>query len=149
MSGGRLAVGARLGPYEIVAPLGGGMDEVYKARDTRLESYGYCFDTPDRSIVISGDTSPVQATIDACGGCDVLIHQVNSIEWLKTRPASFQTFAAKFQTTTAQLAELAAAAKPRLLILYHVQAASPEQALKEIASRYTGHVVAGQDLEVY
>ncbi|HEY1435788.1 MAG TPA: protein kinase [Thermoanaerobaculia bacterium] len=33
-----LSAGTRLGPYEIVAPIGaGGMGEVYKARDTRLE----------------------------------------------------------------------------------------------------------------
>ena len=33
-----LSPGARLGPYEVVAPLGaGGMGEVYRARDTRLD----------------------------------------------------------------------------------------------------------------
>jgi hypothetical protein len=32
-----LVTGSKLGPYEIVAPLGaGGMREVYRARDTRL-----------------------------------------------------------------------------------------------------------------
>jgi serine/threonine protein kinase/Tol biopolymer transport system component len=35
---GSLKVGQRLGPYEMVAPIGaGGMGEVYKARDTRLK----------------------------------------------------------------------------------------------------------------
>jgi serine/threonine protein kinase len=33
-----VAVGSRLGPYDILAPIGaGGMGEVFRARDTRLD----------------------------------------------------------------------------------------------------------------
>ena len=37
-----------------------------------MESYEYRFETPDRTIVISGDTNPVEETIKACNGCDML-----------------------------------------------------------------------------
>jgi ribonuclease Z len=114
-----------------------------------MESYGYRFDTPDRSVVISGDTSPTQATIDACHGCDVLIHEGTTLAWIAKRPPTFQAFATKYHTTTAQLAELAIQAKPRLLIVYHAQSSTPEELLQEMIGRYPGHVTVGRDLDVY
>ena len=96
---------------------------------------------------------------DACRGCDVLIHEVRSLEGLAQRPPAFQRFASRYHTTTAQLAELATQAKPRLLILYHHAialrpdvnpgASSSAELLREVSARYSGHVVVGHDLEVY
>lgn len=113
-----------------------------------MESYGYRFVTPDRTIVVSGDTNPTQATIDACNGCDVLIHEAHSPAWIATRPPTFQRFAAKYHTTTAQLADLAKQAKPRLLIIYHYPN-SPEDVFADMATRYGGEFVVGRDLDIF
>jgi ribonuclease BN (tRNA processing enzyme) len=135
-----------------------------------MESYGYRFDTPDRSIVISGDTNPVEETIKACNGCDVLVHEAQPVELLAKMPESIQAFVAKYHTTTEQLAELAGKAKPKLLVIYHTVSfppgiapprllppkggagalyASPEMLQKEIGSRYSGKFVIGKDLDVF
>lgn len=114
-----------------------------------LESYGYRFDTPDRSIVISGDTNPTQTTIDACHGCDVLIHEAETPAWLATRSETFRRFAAKYHTTTAELAELASKAKPRLLILYHYNGLSQEELVADMLAHYSRPFVVGRDLDVY
>jgi ribonuclease BN (tRNA processing enzyme) len=135
-----------------------------------MESFGYRFDTPDRTIVISGDTNPVEETIKACNGCDVLVHEAQPLELLAKMPESIQSFDAKYHTTTAQLAELATKAKPKLLVIYHTVSfppgiapprllrpgsggdslyASPEMMQKEIGSRYSGQFVIGKDLDVY
>lgn len=112
-----------------------------------MESYGYRFATADRTVVLSGDTNPCQATIDACNGCDVLIHEALMPAWVASRPPSFQRFAAKYHTTTAQLAELARQAKPRLLIIYH--AMRPDEMFADMSSRYAGEFVVARDLEIY
>jgi ribonuclease Z len=114
-----------------------------------MESYGYRFDTPNRSVVITGDTNPTQATIDACRGCDVLIHEVATLEWLASRPDAFQAFAAQYHTSTKQLGELARQARPRLLILYHHSSTSPEKLVSEMMSSYAGQFVVARDLDVY
>ena len=121
-----------------------------------MESYGYRFDTPDRSIVISGDTNPAQSTIDACRGCDVLIHEVHTEAWLAARPeaggappGTFRRFSEKYHTTVPQLAELARQAKPRLLILYHYNSLTPDELQTEMMKHYAGHFVIGRDLDVY
>src|SRR6516165_4889628 len=135
-----------------------------------MESYGYHFQTPDRTIVISGDTNPVEAMVKACNGCDILIHEAQPLELLSRMPESVQSFAAKYHTTTEQLAELAKKAKPKLLVIYHTFSfppgiapprllppkagadtlyASPEMLQKEIGSRYSGKFVIGRDLDVY
>jgi ribonuclease BN (tRNA processing enzyme) len=121
-----------------------------------MESYGYRFDTPGRSIVVSGDTNPAQATIDACRGCDLLVHEVHTEGWLAARPeaggappGTFRRFSEKYHTTTSQLAELARQARPKLLILYHYNSVSFEELQAEMMKLYAGHFVIGRDLDVY
>lgn len=82
-------------------------------------AYGYRFETPDRTIVISGDCAPSRSIIENCRGCDVLIHEVYSSEKFQTRPPEWQRYHAHFHTSTRELAEIATEARPKLLILYH------------------------------
>ena len=118
-----------------------------------VESYGYRFETPDRSIVVSGDTGPVKETIDACHGCDVLIHEAISPAWLAQLPEArrqeFEKFSGRYHTTTTQLADLARQAKPKLLVLYHYSSVTPEDLNAEMCVSYSGHFVIGRDLDVY
>lgn len=114
-------------------------------------AYGYAFQTKDRRIVISGDTSPTDAVVKACDGCDVLVHEVYSTEKFAGRTADWKKYHAHYHTSTKQLAEIAAKAKPKLLVLYHqlYWGASDEDLLSEIRAGYKGEVVSARDLGVY
>lgn len=115
------------------------------------EAYGYRFETPDRTVVISGDTAPSEAVVEACGGCDLLIHEVYSASAFERRAPEWQRYHASSHTSTLELAELAARARPRLLVLYHqlFWGATPDDLLAEVRSVYAGSVVSATDLEIF
>jgi ribonuclease Z len=115
------------------------------------QAFGYRFETADRSIVISGDTTATSAIVDNCKGCDVLIHEVYSDAGLAKRTADWQSYHSRYHTSARALAGIATQAKPGLLILHHqlLWSSSKEVLLQELQATYSGKVAYGNDLDVY
>jgi ribonuclease BN (tRNA processing enzyme) len=118
---------------------------------TWKQAFGYRFDTHDRSIVLSGDTTPNQNVVKACNGCDVLIHEVYSQSEFERRTPEWQQYHSHFHTSSKELGQIANQAKPGLLILYHqlLWGSTEEQLLQEIHQVYPGKVVSAHDLDEY
>ena len=114
-------------------------------------AYGYRFQTPDRTIVISGDTSPSDAVAEACDGCDVLVHEIISSESLRGRTADWQAYHRAYHTPGYELGDVATKAHPKLLVLYHQIPTGIDDAalLREVHRHYKGVVVSGKDLGIY
>ena len=121
-----------------------------------MEAYGYRFDTPDRSIVISGDARPSETVVEHCNGCDVLIHEHYSMASFAQVDSQWQQYRLRHHTSTQQLADVATRARPKLLILYHRSnpgargASSPEaDVIAEMRRFYTGRWESGRDLDIH
>lgn len=125
--------------------------EVPHANWPRGHSFGYRFQTADRTIVISGDTRPSDAVVKACDGCDVLVHEVYSADRFRERSAEWQKYHHDAHTSTAELAEIATRARPKLLVLYHqlFWGATDDDLVREVHRGYAGAVVSGRDLDVF
>ncbi len=114
-------------------------------------AFGYRIKTPDRVIVISGDTRSTPVIAKECNGCDVLIHEVYSDAGFAKLPALRQAYHSRAHTSATQVGDIATQAKPGLLILYHQLffGSSEETLLSEVHSRYSGRVVSAHDLDTY
>jgi ribonuclease BN (tRNA processing enzyme) len=114
-------------------------------------AYGYKFITPDRTIVLSGDTAPDESLHEAYRGCDVLIHEVYSSAGCEGCQPEWKRYHSSVHTSARELSEIAKRVKPRLLILYHqlFHGVSEEELLQEVQEGYGGMVVSGKDLEIY
>jgi ribonuclease BN (tRNA processing enzyme) len=121
---------------------------------TWKEALGYRFESGGKSIVVSGDTRPAESVIAECSGCDALVHEVyagsgslktslDSEQWMK--------YMSQFHTSAGELGDIAAKAKPKMLILTHwilLGNAKPEDMVREIRQKYSGPIVIARDLDV-
>jgi ribonuclease Z len=148
--------GWRVNAHEISAGV------VYEDRNVTVEAFtvkhgtwpnafGYRFTTPDKVIVISGDTAPCENIIAYGQGADILVHEVYNQKAFRGKDETWKSYHASHHTSTSELAEIANATRPGLLVLYHVLfwGCSEGEILDQIARGYDGRVVVGKDLEVF
>jgi ribonuclease BN (tRNA processing enzyme) len=120
-------------------------------------SFGYRFDAADRSIVISGDTTPTKSMIELAAGADVLVHDalfeagVDRIVARVPNATALKRSILSHHTTAEDAGRVAKQAGVKKLVLSHlVPPDDPEiteQMWIDAARRqFDGEIVVGRDL---
>jgi ribonuclease BN (tRNA processing enzyme) len=120
-------------------------------------SFAYRFDTPDRSIVFSGDTTPCYNLIKLAQGADVLVHEVfhkpsltRSMARIANADRLIEHIVAA-HTTHTDVGKVAKAAGVKTLVLTHFVPSDDSLLTDEIwiegaKTHFNGEVIAGKDL---
>jgi ribonuclease BN (tRNA processing enzyme) len=117
-----------------------------------VPSLAYRFDTPDGSVVFSGDTTPNDDLISLARGADILVHQVADFDYLEqhgTSGAEAERMAL-LHTDVSEVGSVAERAQVGELILTHYLPADPTAIAEATwAARaghgFTGTTTAGRD----
>jgi len=120
-------------------------------------SFAYRFDTPDRSIVFSGDTTPWENLIKLAQGADILVHEVihkPSLTRLMSRIPNADRLVEHIvasHTTHIDVGKVAKAAGVKTLVLTHFvpsddSSLTDEMWIEGAKTHFNGNVIVGKDL---
>ncbi len=108
-------------------------------------AFGFRVQTAHRVIVISGDTRPSDAVVDACSGCDLLFHEVFGYRFGSEGPSG----PAQGHTSAEELGQLAKRARPKHLVIYHDVGVRHDTAADLIKKAFSGEVTFARDLDIF
>lgn len=122
-----------------------------------VPSFAYRFDTKDRSVVFSGDTTPCESLIELARGADLLIHEVISKPALAKLIARIPNAERLLEhivashTTTEDVGKVAKRAGVKKLVLTHFVPSDDASVTDDMwagpaRAQFGGDVVAGRDL---
>jgi ribonuclease Z len=113
-------------------------------------AFGFRFTTPDKVIVISGDTAPSDNVIKYSRGADILLHEVYYKKGFDQKNDFWKKYHSQNHTSTYELAEIANEALPGVVVLYHILfwGGTGEDLLEEMSEKYDGKVLVGSDLMI-
>lgn len=114
-------------------------------------AFGYRVETPDKIVVISGDTRHDESLYEHFEGANILIHEVMSETGVSQLPQDWQDYMYHAHTSTRQLAEIGREIEPELLVMTHPLffGQTDEQLRDEMAGYYDGNFVLASDLDIY
>ncbi len=117
-------------------------------------AFAYRFDTPTRSIVISGDTTYSDNLVHLARGADLLIHEalyLEGVDQLADGNPRLKEHLLRSHSTTEQVGFVAARAGVKKLVLSHLVPSFPtitdEMWLAGVRKNFTGEAIVGRDLE--
>jgi ribonuclease BN (tRNA processing enzyme) len=123
-----------------------------------VPAFGYRFDAPDRSIVISGDTAPSDDLMALARGADVLVHEAlydaAAVERLVAGVANATTLKQSIlshHTTAIEAGRVAQTAGVKTLVLSHLvpaedPAITDQMWIDAARTHFRGRVIVGNDL---
>ena len=122
-----------------------------------VPAFGYRFDSPDRSIVISGDTTPSDNLIKLAEGADVLVHEALYVPGIDRLVAgvpnatSLKQSIMSHHTTAEDAGRVAEAAGVKTLVLSHLvpaddPAVTDQMWIDAARTHFRGRVIVGKDL---
>ena len=125
-----------------------------------LPSFGLRFDTPEKSIVYSGDTTKSENLIKLGKKrpVDILVHEIclGDIAHFAIKSGAFLSSTdpyavTRYHTLIPQMIEIANEIRPKKLVLTHIvpTIASPKYLVKEIKKGYDGEVICANDLDSF
>ena len=116
-----------------------------------FEAYAFKFTTPDKMIVVSGDTCPVPILYEKAKNCDILVHEVFCESAMPDMPQKYQDYFYKVHTGAIELGKIAQEVNPKLLVLTHqiFYKKSKNDIINEIRQNYDGELAYGDDLDVF